>query len=450
MKISFDANWRGSSKPGDQVYLFVQEFAKKQSAADALTLVVDQQVVAKGSDYRRLVWASPKAGELKLLNRVVNVARQARDSRPTTYQLRQTLKTVRWKIPPCVVTNQPFEIAVDPARSEATQQDIAEQIRLGYAQWRVNGGRLLDADKGLVVVDRPGTLRVALVLKYGDEPKRHHAIEIARIKVDGADCQIRVTLPGDAGASLTYTRNGDYTELASAGDRKKIYLGKDRLAVHDPAKGGWQAVPPQAQAMMQGMYRQRLGLGAAAAGPPWVQRGENDEFLMSRAPWAFQRLWDYDAVTDYLVANPRAEGIARYDCGAAPGECRRIRITRDGAPITLEYDEFGRLVGLGAGSGRMAFEHGIFGIGKPPGWEEGPNRGAEPDVRPPPGATDGGDDDQGARRTAPPLKAARPGMPGAVGLGRCDCSCDTLRKRTFERACAMQCAPEWMQCVPGR
>lgn len=452
VSVSFDAGWTGSPKPGDRVYLFVQGFSTKQSPADPLTLVVDKQVVAKDGEYRRLVWASPKASELKLLNRVVNVAPQARDTRPMDYRLEQSLKKVHWKAPPCVVTNEPFEIAIDPDISEATQEEIAEQIRLGHAIWRVQGGRLLDAAMGRVVVDKPGVLRMSLVLKYGDDPKRQHAVEIASVKVEGADCQVRVTIPGEKAARLTYTRKGDYTELASAGESEKIYLGRDRMAVHDPAKGGWQAVPPQAQAMMQGMLGQRLGPEAARAGPPWVKPGRNDAFAMNRVPWAFQRLWDYDAVTDHLTGNPKAAGIARYDCGAAVENCKRIRITQDGGEILLEYDEFGRLVALNAGADGMRFEHGIFDIGKPPGWGDGPDPVPGPDAPRPPDATGGGKGERGpgSREQAPERKVVRPGMPGATSAGPCDCSCETLRKRTFDRACAMQCAPQWMQCVPSR
>ena len=452
VSVSFDAGWTGAPKPGEQVYLFVQAFSKKQSPANPLTLVVEKQVVAKDDAYRRLVWASPKAGELKLLNRVVNVAPEARDTRPMDYRLEQSLKRVHWKAPPCVVTNEPFEILVDPDISEATQEEIAEQIRLGYAAWRVQGGRLLDADMGRVVVDKPGVLRMSLVLNHGDEPKRHHTIQIATVKVDGADCQVRVTIPGETAARLTYTRKGDYTELASAGESEKIYLGSDRMAVHDPTKGGWQAVPPQAQAMVQGMLSQRLGPEAARSGPPWVQPGRNDAFAMNRVPWAFQRLWDHDAVTERLTGNPKAAGIARYDCGAAVEDCRRIRVTQDGGDILLEYDEFGRLVSLNAGSDGMRFEHGIFDIGKPPGWGDGPGREPGPGAPLPPEATGGGrnERDSGAREQAPARKTAPSGIPDATAAGPCDCSCETLRKRRFDRACAMQCTPQWMQCMPVR
>lgn len=436
--------WPASPKPRNQIYLFQQAFEGAMTATDPKTLVVDADVTAKTAAWSRAVWAHPDAGRIEVFDRVVNVAKEARDTSPTSFKVRMSLKPVRWDLPDCIVVGEPFVVAVDEAAGNASATEVADQFRRGNLEWRAKGADLTDPVRGEFIIAAPGEVTIEVLVRHGDGPKDTHAVRIAKLKAEGQDCMI-LTAFSEAPIRHVYSRKRDYSEITTE-EGERAYIGVNRVAVFDPSDGGWVPIPPQQQAMMSAMINGRFGQLAAPGGPPWA-RGEEPGFT-ARMPWVFQRWWNYDEVTDYMEREPSVRAVASYDCAIAEEECRRIRFTHDGRVAVLEYDEYGRLVAMNTVEGSMGFRFGMFEMGRPPGWRDGLA------TTPPPVAPENADP---APAPAPKPQASAPaGIPGmrppatAGGAPACDCSCGALMRGAINPACAMQCAPLWSQCVPGK
>ena len=438
--VSFaDGAWPISRKPENQVFLLVQQFEAQASAEDPRTLVVDARAVEKPRPFKRAVWANPKAGELKLLNRVANVARDPWETRPVDYRIKLSLERVRWDPPRCVIVGQPFTLAVDPRDSIATQDDIAEQIRNGYAEWRIEGaGRIVDAAAGRFVLDAPGVAKISFMLRYGTRAKpRDLPVRVATLEASGDDCQIQVKAPGQP-FTMTYSRNRDYSETVVTGGAK-IYFGMGRVAVYDPEAGGWIDLPPAVQAMMHAQFNTQYG--SLPELPPWAP--DRDAAFFARIPLVFQTWWDMRDLTDAMEDDPSVAVFVAWACLPEVTDCREIRVLgADGG--LLVYDAMDRLVRMDMRQGGMDFAFGRFEIGRPPGWEDRPNMPEPPVSRPEPrpAGSENAPGGDGVEASASPSPTGI-----ATNGGACDCSCAGLLAGAAEAACAPRCAVEWAVCA---
>ncbi|MEY8117810.1 hypothetical protein AB9F26_05995 [Falsihalocynthiibacter sp. BN13B15] len=435
--ISFGkGTWPKSPKQENQVFLFVQEFEKNNTGEDPLSMVVDSQVVEKTSKYKRAVWANPSAAQLKLFNRVANVSRKPEESRAKNYTLKQSLQRVRWAPDICYLKSAPFTLSLDPKLSDVTQADIAKQIEKGYAEWQVAGdGQVISQEKSQFVI--AGDADINFVLKYGGDNPTEHVITVATVTTQGDDCQIK-TKDAASGGTAIYTGKGDYSELHGP-QGEKIYVGVGRLAANIPQDGGWIKLPPGADGMMRAMFAQ---LGSSIKPPPWAPKVGSE--YAARMPWLFQEWWNFRVITNLMEDDPAMAAIVSYGCPAAAEDCRDLLVEIDGKTTLHRFDKFNRLVSIGAAPPTVTFEHGIFNIGRPPGWGDRPNLPLPPPPRPKPRpgtdvGTGGGESD--------PSGAPKPAKAPQKASSRCDCLCGKLMSGNIAPVCFTKCSPKLAQCI---
>lgn len=325
-------------------------------------LVIDDQVIAKGQPYRRLI----SDGQESWFTRVVNVDRVS----PWASQTQEASLTLT--ADPllfdqgCLTRGQRFT----PALPERSVQAVEEAIASGNMRWDIKGGKVLATATLEAPRTGQGPFEIALLERRGAKWQRH---VVGRGVTSAGGCKVRLRV---GQAILTYDPARDYSEFREEGRPEAIYLGQNgKLAIFE--SGNWMDLPPEVASAMRMAVVSSVGI---TGGPAALGRGDF-EAGPHRIPHELWREFSWPALRE---ASFGGKALSRksvpcpttgHGCTKAnfnPVEGSLLGTTLNQIKASVIFDTGGMPVevdfGAGTDEGKLHFAVGDFEMNIPPGW----------------------------------------------------------------------------------